>query len=143
MSFVYQSAIAKSNSVIPVQWDQDDADKVGKVDVLKVTPLHLATDRKMTIAMNIMMMYLAKLDYTQFKTFGRILPQLIEYSSFLVLLREQTFSTVQLSNKHNLRMEESQVHTADIVAFAENHTSYIDNLFYIRSLKESQNLNAN
>jgi hypothetical protein len=43
----------------------------------RYTPLHMAVDMKIAASINIMLKYMAKFEYAVFRTFGRILPELI------------------------------------------------------------------
>ena len=59
-----------------------------------MTPLHIAVYfARNTRTINILLDYLAKLDYSQFDTFKDIMCELINYNSFNNYLFEQTFQT--------------------------------------------------
>lgn len=74
--------------------------------------------------MNLMVQYLAKLDYVQLKTFRMVLPDLVGLQGFTSLLRNATIETPQLQNKQSLAVDE--VFNDRMVAIAEATSSYID-----------------
>lgn len=57
----------------------------------KITPLHLAYYQKNNKSINVILKYLAELEFTQFKTFGDLAPDLVGYTGFIDFLYEQTF----------------------------------------------------
>ena len=58
--------------------------KSGKI----VTPLHIGFQNKNTLSVNIILKYLAMLDYSQFKTFKDIFPELVDYKRFSEFLEQ-------------------------------------------------------
>ena len=54
--------------------------KSGKEIEKRQTPLHIAFNRSQIKSTNIILKYLAKLDYAQFKTFKDIFPDMIDYT---------------------------------------------------------------
>jgi hypothetical protein len=59
--------------------------------VPKTTPLHLAHKQQNNKSINIILKYLAELEFTQFKTFGDLADELVGYTGFINFLFEQTF----------------------------------------------------
>ena len=59
----------------------------------RYTPLHVAVDMKVASSINVMLKNMARFDYAVLRTFGRILPELIQYSAFKELIEAQSFST--------------------------------------------------
>ena len=107
----------------------------------KITPLHLAYYQKNNKSINVILKYLAELEFTQFKTFGDLAPDLVGYTGFIAFLYEQTFQTVQMQNKSVFRFEDK--HTDDFVKIQESYSSYIDDVFYSKSMQESVDPQAN
>lgn len=57
----------------------------------KITPLHLATKQHNNKSINIILKYLSTLEFTQFRTFGDLAANLVNYTSFIDFIYEQTF----------------------------------------------------
>lgn len=94
----------------------------------------MAVSMKNAASINVMLKFMAKFEYAVFRTFGRIVPELIQYSAFKDLIEGQTFSSIQLNNKNQLRVREKL--SDDVVAQSISPTSYIDNVYYKNKLDE-------
>ena len=76
----------------------------GKRTLKKVTPLHLALREGNNRSINILLKFMAKIDYNASDTIKDILPQLLEYKEFLSYMNELPFQTIQMMNKQTLKV---------------------------------------
>ena len=57
----------------------------------RITPLHLAKKQQNNKSINIILKYLSVLEFTQFRTFGDLASDLVNYTGFIDFIYEQTF----------------------------------------------------
>lgn len=100
----------------------------------RITPLHLAKKQHNNKSINIILKYLSTLEFTQFRTFGDLAADLVNYNSFIDFMYEQTFQTIQMQNKSVFRY--SGKWTEDIIKIKESYTTYIDEIYYQKKMKE-------
>ena len=100
------------------------------------TPVHQAVKLGNIKSLCVLVSYLAKLDYIQLKTFRLVLPELVGLQGFTSLLRNATIETAQLQNKQSLAVNE--VFNEEIVAITEASSSYIDETYYEKHMKENK-----
>lgn len=97
-------------------------------ELVRVTPLHIAFKKQNNKSVNIILKYLAKIDYAQFKTFRDIFPKMIDFAKFPDFLEEQTFQTLQMANKQSMKVLVPFSDT--IIAIDEASSSFIDDDYY-------------
>lgn len=111
---------------------QDTDNEVKNTDI--VTPLHIAVHNDFVRSINILLKYLARLDYASFQTFKSIMPDLLDYTGIIDFLYEQPFQTIQTMQKLTLRVEERM--SDNIVAIGESFTQYVDTAYYYKYMGE-------
>jgi predicted alternative tryptophan synthase beta-subunit len=79
---------AKAKEYLENKYKEDIDEEIDNTyaNVHRRTPLHMAVQMKNAASINVMLKFMARFEYAVFRTFGRIVPELIQYSAFKDLI---------------------------------------------------------
>jgi hypothetical protein len=84
---------------------------------------------------------MAKMDYCNMSSFRDIWPDLVEYQSFTEFVEGLCFSTIQMQNKQNLKVQSSW--SDEFVSINSTVTMYVDEHFFNNYIGEKDNNEKN
>ena len=119
--------------------DQNETVLVEKVE----TPLHIAVKQNNNKSINILLKYMAKMDYCNMSTFKDIWNLIVDYQSFTNFIWGLCFQTIQMQNKQNLKVANQW--SDKFVSINATYTMFVDEHFFrehIHEQEQNQNFNS-
>ena len=97
-------------------------------------PIHLALQSKNNRMVNLILSYMAKIDYAAIPTIKDIFKDLISYQGFEQYLLEVPDQTVQMINKQTIMLRNKEEN--EIIAIQGSITSYVDEDYFAKVMHE-------